>query len=222
VKYLGHQEIGNISWPVWEQKFLHFLETETETDAAHDAAHVKRVVTNARQLAVEEKANLAVVLPASWLHDCVTVPKNSAERPQASRLAAQKAGQFLLESGYPAEYIPDIEHAIAAHSFSAQIKPESVEAKVVQDADRLDAIGAIGIARCFAVGGTLQTRLYDPADPFAAARPFDDRANIVDHFYVKLLRLMDSMTTNAGREEAQRRTAFMVQYLDQLRREIGA
>ena len=91
---------------------------------------------------------------------------------------------------------------------------------MVQDADRLDAIGAIGIARCFIVGAALNTRLYDPLDPFADSRPADDTVNIIDHFYVKLLRLVETMRTIAGREEALRRTTFMRQYLDQLRQEL--
>ena len=207
-------------WAIWEQRFARFLEQESESDAAHDNAHIARVVANAKKLAKEEKARLEIVVPAAWLHDCVTLAKNSAERPLASRLAAEKAGQYLRQSSYPAEYIPDIVHAIAAHSFSAQIEPETLEARVVQDADRLDAIGAIGIARCFMVGGALSTRLYDPDDPFGDSRPADDTANVIDHFYVKLLTLAGTMKTLAGREEAQRRTAFMEHYLDQLRHEI--
>lgn len=209
-------------WNQWEQIFARFLEQESNSDAAHDAAHIRRVVANARKLANEENATLEVVIPAAWLHDCVTVAKNSEERSKASQLAAEKAGKFLRENDYPSEYIADIMHAIAAHSFSARIEPESLEAKVVQDADRLDAIGAIGIARCFMVGGALNTRLYDPLDPFADSRPADDGANVVDHFYVKLLRLADTIATAAGREEAHRRTTFMHEYLDQLRREIRA
>jgi uncharacterized protein len=207
-------------WTTWEQDFARFLAQESNSDAAHDTAHIERVVTNARKLASEENAWLEIVIPAAWLHDCVTVAKNSAERPMASRLAAEKAGQYLRQNAYPAEHIPDIMHAIAAHSFSAQIEPETLEARVVQDADRLDAIGAIGVARCFMVGGALNTRLYDPLDPFADSRPADDANNIIDHFYVKLLRLADTMTTTAGREEALRRTAFMHLYLDQLRQEL--
>jgi len=209
-------------WTTWEQRFARFLEQENISDAAHDEAHVKRVVANARKLASAENARLEIVVPAAWLHDCVTVAKNSAERPLASRLAAEKAGQYLRQSGYPVEYVADIIHAIAAHSFSAQIAPETLEAGVVQDADRLDAIGAIGIARCFIVGGALNTRLYDPLDPFADSRPADDTVNVIDHFYVKLLRLAETMTTNAGREEALWRTTFMRQYLDQLRQELQA
>jgi uncharacterized protein len=207
-------------WDTWEQRFARFLEQESNSDAAHDTAHIARVVANAKKLANEENARLEIVVPAAWLHDCVTIAKNSAERPLASQLAAEKAGQYLHQSGFPAEYIPDIVHAIAAHSFSAQIEPETLEARVVQDADRLDAIGAIGIARCVMVGGALSTRLYDPVDPFVDSRPADDSANVIDHFYVKLLTLADTMKTAAGKEEAQRRTAFMEQYLDQLRHEI--
>lgn len=206
---------------MWEQRFARFLEQQSDSDAAHDAAHIKRVLANARQLASVENARLEIVIPAAWLHDCVTVAKNSPDRPLASRLAAEKAGEFLRQNRYPSEYIPDIIHAIAAHSFSAQIAPETLEAKVVQDADRLDAIGAIGIARCFTVGGVLNTRLYDPLDPFADARPANDRENVIDHFYVKLLKLAETMKTNAGKEEALKRTAFMQQYLDQLRQELG-
>jgi uncharacterized protein len=161
-----------------------------------------------------------VVIPAAWLHDCATVAKNSAARSKASQLSADKAERILQEINYPAGYIDAIKHAIAAHSFSAQIEPKSVEAQVIQDADRLDALGAIGIARCFMIGGGLGTRLYDPLDPFADSRALDDRANVIDHFYVKLLALADMMTTRAGKEEAHRRTAFMIRYLDQLRQEI--
>jgi len=207
-------------WAAWEQIFARFLEQESEADAAHDTAHIERVVANAKKLAGEENARLEIVVPAAWLHDCVTVAKNSVERPMASRLAAEKAEIFLRQTGYPEATIPDIVHAIAAHSFSAQIEPETLEARVVQDADRLDAIGAIGIARCFLVGGALSTRLYDSDDPFAESRPADDTAFVVDHFYVKLLKLAQTMTTTAGKEEAVRRTVFMQQYLDQLRREI--
>jgi uncharacterized protein len=210
----------SIDWTQWEPQFAQFLSEASAQDAAHDREHIRRVVGAARQLAAAEGADLAVVVPAAWLHDCVVVPKDSPQRSQASTLAAVAAGGFLRSIGYPETHLAAIEHAIAAHSFSANIQPRTVEARVVQDADRLDAIGAIGVARCLMLGGALGRRLYDPAEPFPATREPDDRDNSVDHFYLKLLRLADSMTTQAGRTEARRRTAFMQQFLDQLRSEI--
>ncbi|MEL7170539.1 MAG: HD domain-containing protein, partial [Bacteroidota bacterium] len=134
---------------------------------------------------------------------------------------ADTATAFLRDAGYPAEPLPAIAHAIAAHSFSAGIPPQTLEAQVVQDADRLDALGAIGIARAWLVGGSLGLPLAHEDDPFARHRPLDDRTYALDHYFVKLLRLADTMQTNAGRAEATRRTAFMQAYLDQLREEMG-
>lgn len=208
-------------WVIWEERFAQFLEEETGQDPAHDRGHILRVVANAKELATVEDARLAVVIPAAWLHDCVIVPKNSEHRQSASRLAAKRAGAFLLESGFPAGEIPAIEHAIAAHSFSAKIAPQTLEARVVQDADRLDAVGAIGIARCFALGGAMDTQFYDLGEPFPEVRQADDSAYVVDHFFVKLLKLADQMNTEAGRQEALKRTVFMRQFLSQLADEIN-
>jgi uncharacterized protein len=193
---------------------------DERADAAHDLAHLSRVVHAAVALAQEEGAQLDVVMPAAWLHDCVHVPVTSPDRPRASVLAGDAAVQLLRTLAYPDHALGQIHHAIAAHSFSARIAPTTVEARVVQDADRLDALGAIGIARCLMLGGQMKRRLYDPDDPFADHRSPDDAVSSIDHFYTKLLRLADTMQTNAGRREAQRRTAFMRHYLDQLRTEI--
>ncbi len=204
----------------WIEKFLLFL-AQDSADAAHDLSHIKRVVANASQLGPLEGAEMRVVLPAAWLHDCVHVPKDSPQRSHASRMAAQKAGQFLHEIGYATEWIAPIEHAIAAHSFSAQIAPQTVEAKVVQDADRLDALGAIGIARTFITGATMGVPFLHPVEPLPITRIPQDSVSMIDHFYTKLLTLADTMQTAAGRAVAQQRTQFMQAYLDQLSAEIG-
>ncbi len=217
---------------VWEVRFEAFLEGCLEdADPAHELAHVQRVVASAKRLAAGEGANLDVVVPAAWLHDCVTVPKDSERRGAASTEAAALAGTFLRGAGYPRSLIPKIAHAVEAHSFSAGIAPETLEAKVVQDADRLDALGAIGIARCFMVGGSLGLGLYHPGEPFPESRAGgapaehvrdpDDSVWTIDHFYVKLLKLPDTMQTAAGRDEARRRARYMTDYLSRLRAEIG-
>jgi uncharacterized protein len=115
---------------LWESRFHRFL-ADTPQDAAHDVTHVQRVVLWAKQIAEAEGGEMAVIVPAAWLHDCVHVPKDSPDRKRASVMAAEAAGAFLRESSYPERWIPAIEHAIAAHSFSAGITPETIEAKVI-------------------------------------------------------------------------------------------
>jgi len=205
----------------WESLCEHFLRDRGESDPAHGMDHVKRVVANALQLAEIEGARLEVVLPAAWLHDCVVVPKDSSGRSTASRMAARTAREWLQTEGYDPACIDEIEHAIAAHSFSAGIRPRTIEAKVVQDADRLDSLGAIGIARCLVLGGGLDRPLYDMVDPFCERRDPDDSVSTIDHFYTKLLLLRESMQTDSGRKEAARRTEFMVAYLRELALELG-
>ncbi len=200
------------------EAFAH--ETGKRADAAHDMAHLSRVVSMASRLAAEEGASLDIVMPAAWLHDCVHVPVTSPDRPRASVMAADAALAMLADIGYPAETFDAIHHAIAAHSFSARIAPTSTEARVVQDADRLDALGAIGIARCLMLGGQLGRVLYDVDDPFAEHRMPDDRVSSIDHFFTKLLTLAGTMQTESGRREAARRTDYMRAYLEQLRSEL--
>lgn len=200
---------------------LDYLKGVMAADPAHDLTHVERVVQNTLQLTEAENGNFAVSVPAAWLHDCVSVAKDSPMRKQASKLAADEAVRFLESISYPGSLLPQIHHAIEAHSFSANIHTETLEARIVQDADRLEAVGAIGIARCFLTGGSMGTPLYDPADPFAANRNLDDRSYTLDHFYCKLLGLADTMKTEAGKSEAVKRTDYIKSFLMQLGAEIG-
>jgi uncharacterized protein len=177
-------------------------------------------VRNAQALAAAESARLDVVLPAAWLHDCVTVPKDSPLRTRASRLAAEQAGSWLRAWGYAEIHLPEIVHAIEAHSFSAGIPPRTLEARVVQDADRLEAIGAIGLARCLMLSGAMNRPLYAEEDPFCETRQPDDGVAAVDHFHTKLLKLEGTMQTESGRREARQRTEYLRGFLAQLRHEI--
>lgn len=208
------------SLEVFEEQFLEFISTEMVTDVAHDINHVLRVVKTAKQLSRKEGAQDKVVVPAAYLHDCFTFPKDHPKRKQSSLFAAEKAAEFLNEIGYPNQYLQEINHAIVAHSFSANVNPATLEAKIVQDADRLDAIGAVGIARCFQVSTSLGRSLYSTIDPFCSNRGPDDGTYTIDHFYSKLLKLADTMQTNSAREEAVKRAKFMQCYLEQLAREI--
>jgi uncharacterized protein len=212
---------AELSLADWERRCAAFLRVQDATDAGHDLGHVRRVVAAAKKLAEGEGADPWVVVPAAWLHDCVVVPKDDPRRKEASRLAAEAAVGFLKAAGFPEGKLDAIAHAIEAHSFSAKGKPKTPEAAVVQDADRLDALGAVGAARCFAVSGAMGRPVVDPDDPFPDEREPDDRRSAVDHVHTKLLRLPATMTTAAGRAEAERRAAFLRVFLDQLRSELA-
>lgn len=205
-----------------DQIFIQFLEQDASggRDAAHDLGHIKRVVHSAMKLCTEENADSEVVHAAAWLHDCVTLPKNHPDRKISSTLAAEKAAQFLADTDFPKSKIPLVVHAIESHSFSAGITPKTLEAKIVQDADRMDALGAIGIARCLIVGGVLERPLYNPNDPFCEYREPDDSLWTIDHFYVKLFQLPETMHTESARKEAIKRVQVMKSWLNDLKSEI--
>jgi uncharacterized protein len=204
-----------------ESLFLEFMQQEMQVDAAHDLSHVKRVAKTAKRLAKQEGAQLEIVLPAAYLHDCFTYPKDHPNRKKSSVIAAKKAIAFLESINYPHQYHDAIAHAIEAHSFSANIRPNTLEAQVVQDADRLDALGAIGVARCIQVSTHFNAKLYDHKDIFAEDRELDDKQFTLDHFQTKLFKIVDTMNTDSAKQEAQRRKAFMQSYLGQLHDEVA-
>ena len=204
----------------YQQQCEDFIVANMKTDLAHDLLHVKRVVKLATKIAESEQAEMNVVLPAAWLHDCLSYPKNHALRPLSSLHAADKAVVFLRTINYPEQYLLAIHHAISAHSFSGGLVATSLDAQIVQDADRLDALGAIGIARCIQVSSQLDRPLYSSDDAFAEHRQLDDQKFTIDHFYKKLLKLAAGMNTKTGQEIALQRTEFMESYLKQLALEI--
>ena len=109
--------------------------------------------------------------------------------------------------GFPEPLLDGVAHAIEAHSFSARIAPLTIEARIVQDADRLDALGAVGLARLFYIAGCMQSALAHPSDPLAEGRALDDRAYALDHIVVKLATLPGMMNTDAGRRLGEARLA---------------
>ncbi|MGH8405243.1 MAG: HD domain-containing protein, partial [Pseudomonas sp.] len=168
---------------------------EPSEDGAHDLSHLQRVWHNVRSIQAEEGGDLEVLLAAVLLHDCVAVEKNSPLRSKASTLAADKAGQILQGLAWQPETIAAVTHAIETHSFSAGLTPVTLEAKIMQDADRLDSLGMIGVARTFYIAGRMGSGLYDPADPTAQHREYDDKRFCLDHFQTKLLHLAGGFQT---------------------------
>ena len=205
----------------WSEQCQHWVREHMQQDSAHDMAHLQRVVTNAQRLARAEQADITVVTLAAWLHDLVNYPKDHPKRAQSARDSAQAAREYLAQWGADRALINAVSHAIEAHSYSGGMTPTTIEACVVQDADRLDALGALGVARCCLVGGRLDRTFYDHDDPFCEHRTPNDQAFTLDHFYQKLLHLAADFNTESGRLEAQQRSQFMQAFLAQLRHEIS-
>jgi uncharacterized protein len=191
-------------------------------DPAHDFSHVLRVFRNARIIGQEEGADMRVLLWAALLHDVGSEKKNNAKQGEPDDSGKRTAEAFLESVGLDEAAREKVQYAVDVHRFSRGIIPVTLEARVLQDADRLDAIGAIGIARVFLTGGTLGRVFYHPGDPFCRAREPDDGKWNLDHFYKKLLKLESGMHTESGKRMAARRTEVLRRYLQDLEAEIGA
>ena len=191
-----------------------------DNDSAHDFEHVMRVYKNAQKLCKQEKANENLVLCAVLLHDIVSYPKSDKRSKLSSIQSAKKSKQILKKYPLSIEDIVIIHDAIRDHSFSRNKIPETLEGKILQDADRLDALGAIGIARVFATGGSLKRPFYNIDDPFCKTRMPDDKTWTVDHFFQKLLNLESLMNTKSGKLEAKKRTKILKEFLKQLKQEL--
>lgn len=189
-------------------------------DSAHDFAHIMRVYKNAQKICQKEKANEKLILCAALLHDIVSYPKSDKRSKLSSIHSAKKAEQILKKYNFSKEEIMIVCDAIRDHSFSQNKKPVTLEGKILQDADRLDAIGAIGVARVFATGGSLKRPFYNIDDPFCKTRIPDDKIWTVDHFYQKLLKLESLMNTKSGKIEAKKRTKVLREFLKQLSQEV--
>jgi uncharacterized protein len=191
-------------------------------DPAHGWEHINRVYRLTLYIAGQENADPFIAGTAALLHDIGRLSSDTTHHH--AELSAALASEFL--SAYPItlKQKDAILHAIIAHSYSHGVEPQTLEARVVRDADRLDALGAIGILR-WAMTGTLrrtpQTRSYHPDDPFAEQHQPDDQLFLLDHFFTKLLKLEHTMSTETGRRIAQQRTAFMRVYLEEFGRELN-
>ena len=191
-------------------------------DGAHDLGHLDRVWKSCRLIALDEpRADADVLAAAAYFHDAVNLPKNSPERARASRLSADLAVRELAGMGFPADRLDAVHHAIAAHSFSAGIAPQTVEARILQDADRLEALGAIGLARMFLIAGQMGAALFDAGDPLAMERALDDKRFALDHLEVKLFPVAEGMQTATGRAMAAERAEWMASFRTRLLAEIG-
>lgn len=166
--------------------------------SSHDAGHVKRVAKLAKYIAEKEGANLDIVLTAAQLHDIVRDSENHAVD------SAKMARKILKKMGRGDNFISAVTHAIESHSFSSGIKPKTLEAKVLSDADKLDAMGAVGVARAFLYSGERGRSIEET----------------LKHFEEKLLKLKDLLYTETARKIAEERHEFLKLFYHQIKKEL--
>jgi len=205
-----------------QQTIAFVKQTLAGAEAGHDWFHIERVYKTALTINASEKADSLIVSLAALLHDIADSKFNNGDETIGPRIA----GEFMQSLNLAPEIIEHVQQIILNMSYKASLGTvtfHSHELEVVQDADRLDAIGAIGIARAFTYGGFKNRVLYDPAIPFVENMSKEAYKNTtaptINHFYEKLLLLKDLMNTAAGKAMAQQRHDFMLNYLDQFYKE---
>lgn len=191
-------------------------------EAGHDWFHIERVFETAKTIHAQEEGNGIVVALAALLHDIADPKFNNGDE----EIGPAMAGNFLRSLDLNAEIIEHVQLIIRNMSYKASLGNvtfQSREMDIVQDADRLDAIGAIGIARAFTYGGYKNRVMYDPAIPpnlnMSKEEYKSSTAPTINHFYEKLLKLKDLMKTETGKKMAAQRHDFMCTYLDQFYQE---
>lgn len=201
------------------QKTINFVkQTLKNAEAGHDWFHIERVFKTAININKAEKGNELVVAFAALLHDIADPKFNDGDEEVGPNLAESFLKSIAIEENIINHVKLIIHHMSFKNSFDEN-SFTSKEMQIVQDADRLDAIGAIGIARAFTYGGFKNRVLYDPSvkieEHLTKESYKNTTAPTINHFYEKLLRLKDLMNTAAGKKIAEKRHQFMLDYLDQ-------
>lgn len=195
-----------------------------DADSVHDFDHILRVLTLAERIGAVEGADMEIVRAAALLHDWGRAEAEETGRDHAE-VAAERAKAYLVAKGCSEARADAVTYAISAHRFRTQPAPATLEAQVLFDADKLDAIGAIGVARAFAYGGAHNQRLWASRETVDLARwreegDDDDAHTPVHEFVVKLSQLKDRLYTDEGRRIAAARHAYMAAFYDRLDAEV--
>ena len=194
--------------------------TEKYSDEAtgHDWYHIERVTRNACLIAESEGGDVHVVEVAALLHDIDDHKFNGGDLEAGAKTAQRVMEQIGFDNTFIQRVVPII-NKVSFKGVYVDSVPDSLEGKIVQDADRLDALGAIGIARAFAYGGNKQRPIYDPEIKpelhHSAEQYIHAKSHTINHFYEKLLHLKDKMNTNTGKTMAAQRHQFMTDFLAQ-------
>lgn len=196
-------------------------EKQTKDDPSHDFQHILRVTNLAEKIAKDEEGDLDIVLPSALFHDSVVYLKNSPESKNETEESAEYAEKVLKElDEYPQHKIEEVKICIRQCSFSKGIIPDTLEAKILQDADRLEATGAISIMRTFSSGGQMNRPFYLPEDPFCKKINSIPFSSGIELFYKRLLLVEKGMYTNRAKDIAKRRTKFLEDFLVELKLEL--
>lgn len=190
-----------------------------DVNPSHDWRHVRRVARLAETLAAKYDPDERVLFAAVWLHDIGRAKEDSGEIEDHAEWGASEAGEILRDLGTDSETIESVQHCIRAHRYSNDVEPQSREAEILSDADNLDALGAVGIARCFSYGGELGQLLHDPDLPPAEDETVAGQTQL-NHIHKKILDLPERMYTDAGRELADERAAYVTKFTEQFEREV--
>lgn len=221
-----HADAAFIRQTIDEDKGLRSIQQDVERhladqgfDAGHDLAHSLRVAVWTLRLApsITPRDGIAAAL----LHDVINLPKDHPERSTASARSADYARQHLPAAGFDADAIESIAVAVEEHSYSRGLTPSSDLGRALQDADRLETLGSIGLMRVFSTGTRMGARYFHPGDPWAEHRELDDMKFSIDHFATKLLKLPRTMNTPAGRKEADRRGQRLRRFVVDLAEELA-
>jgi uncharacterized protein len=191
-------------------------------ESGHDFDHVMRVLALAERLAHTEGADVEIVRAAALLHDIARADEDASNSGDHAQMAADRARALLIERGVTPERAEQVAHAIAAHRFRGSTAPQTLEAKILFDADKLDSIGAIGVARAYAISGVLNQRLWSEVTPGAVATrdQHNSHHTAVAEFVVKLSKVRERVHTAAARQIAEDRHAYMAQFFDRLAHEV--
>lgn len=204
-----------------EKLFTLAEERQVKGDPSHDFQHIKRVVFLATKIAEEEKADLDIIIPAALFHDTVVYKKNSPESKNETEESAIVTAEILNAiDEYPKEKIPGVQACIRECSFTKGLKPSTLESSVLQDADLLESTGAISIIRTFSSGGQMNRQFYNPDDPFRIQTQPDVTNSGLDLFFVRLLKAKDRIHSQYAKKIAERRTQFLLDFIDELKIEL--
>ena len=191
-----------------------------KNDPSHDFEHIMRVYKNAEKICNTENVNKKLVLISVLLHDIVKKSQSRKSSKSSADLSAEKSLEILKKLKMPKLEINIITEAIRNHSFTKKKISKTIEGRILQDDDRLDAIGAIGIARAFCVSGVKNRPFYNQNEPLAKKRILNDKKWTLDHFFKKLLLLEKQMNTKSAKIEARKRTIVLKKFIDDLKLEI--